>query len=116
MGRVVQSSLERLIANLRKLSIDTEVTKFLSEADDGHLYLSETNEEFINEASDELKLLVGEIIEDLNEWLITDSGQHDVPGRDACKRNGFRFYKGEEDKFGPVTAVIGVANFRIVYG
>lgn len=116
MGRVVQSSLERLIINLKLLAVNTEVTGFLEEDEDGVLYLNETSDDFCESASDELKALVSEVSEDLNEWLITDSGHHDIPGREACIRHGFRFYKGEEDSFGPVTSVIGIANFRFVYG
>ncbi len=115
MRHAPQSSLERLIANLKVLAVNTEVTKFLSESE-GVLYLDETSAEFEEHASDELKVLVGLVIEDLNEWLITDSGYSDLPGQEACRRHGFRFYAGESDNFGPLTSVIGVANFRIVYG
>ena len=120
----MESSMQRLINNLKRLSESEEVRNFVTLDEHDTYFLNETLPEFEEKASDELKELVTEIMGDLNEWLISDSGQHHYPNRETLNRFGYRFEKGEEDSFGPVTSIIVLpyrsagaeGDFRLVYG
>lgn len=121
----MESSVQRLINNLKKLSQEDETYLFLEEDLDTHsFWFNETTDAFRKNASDTMKKLSDEIMVDLDEWLIADNGHHHVPNRETLNRFGFRFEKGESDAFGPLSSVIVLpakenqicSSFRIVYG
>lgn len=121
----MESSVQRLLNNLKKLGETPELLDFITE-EEGHTYwLNETTDLFREKASESLKEVMGEIMADLDEWLISDTGHHHQPNRETLQRFGYRFEKGEEDDFGVLTSVIVVplrfdnpmvVNFRILYG
>ena len=112
--RVQESSMVRLIENLKRLKEHPVISNYLDEWEDD-LYLNETSETFESAPAD-LKQIVSEVMEDLNEWLIADNGGHHYPNRETLNRYGYRFEAGESDAFGPLSSVIVVGNFKVVYG
>lgn len=116
MTRVIESGLPRLLINLKKLKEYPNLDRFFEEGEDGKFFLHETSDLFKDTAPEDLKELLSEVLEDLDEWMIADNGYHHIPNRDYMKTQGYSFEKGEEDEFGPVTSVIVVGDFRIVYG
>ncbi len=121
----MESSMQRLINNLKKVSESEEAFALLEPdfENEGIFWLNETSDDFKANASKEITELLEEISSDLNEWLISDSGHHHFPNRETLSRFGYSFEKGEEDSFGVLTAVIVIPcknndnkQIRILYG
>lgn len=109
-----ESSLERLIVNLKKLRDETDVAEYLVDVE-GLRYLSVESIEHTDGVPGNLKKLIVEIMFDLNEWLIADNGWHHQPNREILNRHGFRFVKGREDAHGIIDAIIVVGDYAIIY-
>lgn len=114
-----ESSLERLIVNLKKLRDETDVSGYLVEDVSGRYLESETILSMHNVPA-ALKKLVEEIMQDLSEWMIADNGYLHRPNREILYRHGFRFVKGREDLYGVIDAIICIpsprnAGYAIIY-
>lgn len=107
----MESSLQRLINNLRTLSKKSNIRDFLVfNEEEENLWLSS---EKIKESNDQNLIKVyDEIIYDLDEWLISDNGGHHYPNREILVHHGFKFRPGERDAFGPLSEllVVPIAN------
>lgn len=115
MGRQTQTSMARLVANLKKIRDNSDYyKKYLQEFDDGHFYLSDTNDSlFENDCID--TEFFKELFEDLSEWLVSDNGYHHVPNRETLQQFGYRFADGDYDNQGPLNGIIIVKDIRIIY-
>lgn len=115
MGRQTQSGMPRLIASLKKLRENVYYRNFLAEYEDGHLYLIHPNDAVFEATQINERSFLTDLFYDLTEWLVSDNGYHHVPNRETLQRLGYRFVKGDEDAQGPLTGIIVVDDFRILY-
>ena len=60
--------------------------------------------------------LIEQIDGDLCGYLINAEGHHHGGNRMYLREHGFRFEKGEQDSYGPLTSVIVIGDYRICYG
>lgn len=109
-------TIEELIERIKEFDANKEVVKFLYDDDVGIKWFNHTTDEFEDDASLDLKILVEELLTGFDQLLIRNDGQHNPQNRKKVVEAGFRFAKGEEDSFGPLTSVIVLTNFRICYG
>jgi hypothetical protein len=108
-------TVSQLITAIEEVGKNTELQKFLV-VHEGITYLNQTTDNFRNSASNEATQLVNKLLCLCDEVLITCTGQHNYANRRLVEQAGYRFEKGEEDSFGPLTSMLVLKGFKVVYG
>lgn len=115
MGRQTQTSMARLIANLKKIRDNSDYyKKYLEEFYDDCFYIADNND-MLYDTDNTDHTLFEELFEDLKEWLISDNGYHHVPNREILQKLGYRFVEGDYDEYGPLNGILVVNDLRILY-
>lgn len=110
-------SLEKLIEKLKELDLNIESMEFAEGEDsDSPKYLNDSSDNFRENASEQLKELVSEVLTLADGELITNEGNPNFDNHRILATNGFEVTCGERDSWGWLTGVIHLKQFRLVYG
>jgi hypothetical protein len=119
----IQESIEQFYNCLRLLDNNQEALLYAQTNESGGLWFNETADNYRENASEELRVLVGKVLHYADQLLITqnsestrNAGQANFANIQRLELLGYHVTKGESDSFGWLSGVIRLKNFNIVYG